>query len=256
MAKLVVFSGAGLSAESGLSTFRDDNGLWAQYDPMEVCNYNNWLSNFSLVHKFYNLRRKELEKVQPNKMHNFLAQLPMILNADSSSRSQSDKPIEVIYITQNVDDLLERAGANRVVHLHGELTKIICPRCETIFTIGYNEFQKHDCQNCQYQYLKPFVVFFFEHAPQYTLLYQTFENLTQEDCVLVIGTSANVIDVNSLVTMAEKRGKIGYKILNNLEYHSNIRESLFDTILYMPATQAIERIHKTLEQFFNRKSFN
>ncbi|WP_334084869.1 Sir2 family NAD-dependent protein deacetylase [Helicobacter typhlonius] len=81
MPKLVIFSGAGLSAESGLETFRDNGGLWAQYDPMEVCNYENWLENFALMHRFYNLRREELGKVQPNAMHKFLATLPHSLKA-------------------------------------------------------------------------------------------------------------------------------------------------------------------------------
>lgn len=245
MPKLVVFSGAGLSAESGLETFRDNGGLWAQYDPMEVCNYENWLENFELVHRFYNLRREELGKVQPNAMHNFLAALPDIL--------QLKQDIEVIHITQNVDDLLERAGARNVIHLHGELTKIICPKCAQITDIGYTAFTPHHCPKCDYRYLKPFIVFFYEKAPQYATMYDIFESLNFRDCVLVIGTSGNVVDISSILACCEYKRKIGLKILNNLEYSKSIAESVFDKILYKPATQAIDEIKENLSHFFNTK---
>ncbi|STQ86243.1 SIR2 family NAD-dependent protein deacylase [Helicobacter muridarum] len=248
MAKLIIFSGAGLSAESGLSTFRDNNGLWAKHDPMEVCNYKNWLKNFNLVHDFYNLRRKELKQAKPNDMHKFLAKLSSIFE------SSLQKQIEIIHVTQNVDDLLERAGVENVVHLHGELTKIICPQCETILNIGYEEFMPHDCETCGYKYLKPFIVFFFEEAPKYRLLHQVFSNLTNKDCVVVIGTSANVIDINSLLIRRTGQEKIGFKILNNLEYSPNIMESLFDMKLYMTATQAINSIQEGLIDFFNKSN--
>ncbi|WP_300446807.1 Sir2 family NAD-dependent protein deacetylase [uncultured Helicobacter sp.] len=86
MPKCVVFSGAGLSAESGLETFRDNGGLLAQYNPMEVCNYGNWRENFDLVHRFYNLRRVELGSVKPNAMHQFLASLPTLLNTKANKK--------------------------------------------------------------------------------------------------------------------------------------------------------------------------
>ncbi|WP_334094555.1 SIR2 family NAD-dependent protein deacylase [Helicobacter typhlonius] len=243
MPKLVIFSGAGLSAESGLETFRDNGGLWAQYDPMEVCNYENWLENFALMHRFYNLRREELGKVQPNAMHKFLATLPHSLKAKQD--------IEVIHITQNVDDLLERAGASNIIHLHGQLSKIICPKCEYIFDIGYTHFEPHNCPNCGYEKLKPFIVFFYEKAPQYATMYEIFESLNFRDCVLVIGTSGNVVDISSILARCEYKHKIGLKILNNLEPSNSIAESVFDTIYYKPATQAIEQIQEALCDFFN-----
>ncbi len=253
MPKLVVFSGAGLSAESGLETFRDNGGLWAQYDPMEVCNYENWLDNFELVHRFYNLRREELGKVQPNAMHKFLASLPMILNKPRialSAKKKHKDPIEVIHITQNVDDLLERAGVSNVIHLHGELCKIICPQCEHIFDIGYTYFEPHNCPNCDYGKLKPFIVFFYERAPKYVIMHDIFSQLSSKDCVLVIGTSGNVVDISTILALAESRARIGYKILNNLQYCPSIAESVFDKIFYKPTTQAIAEIEQELEQFF------
>lgn len=150
MPKLIVFSGAGLSAESGLETFRDADGLWAKYDPMEVCNYQNWEKNFDLVHRFYNERRKELAKVKPNAMHLYLAQLEHDLKGK----------VDMIHLTQNVDDLLERAGATKIIHLHGKLTELICPQCQHIQTIGYAEFDKSPCPKCGHTKVKPQIIFF------------------------------------------------------------------------------------------------
>ncbi len=246
MSKLVVFSGAGLSAESGLGTFRDNDGLWAKYDPMVVCNYENWIENFDLVHKFYNLRRIELGNVAPNLMHKFLAKLPNMFKECKEIKED----IETIFITQNVDDLLERAGVSNVIHLHGELTKIICPNCGRIYELGYTEFETHNCDKCNYKYLKPFIVFFYEKAPKYVYLYDIFSSLTYKDCVLVIGTSGNVVDISSIIYSCEKQSKIGYKILNNLEYSDSIAESMFDKILYMPATKAIDSIEYEIKNFF------
>ncbi len=246
MSKLIVFSGAGLSAESGLGTFRDNDGLWDKYDPMVVCNYTNWIKNFELVHTFYNLRRKELSKVKPNAMHKFLANI----SNNIKSCEFIKKEIEVIFITQNVDDLLERAGVNNVVHLHGELTKVICPQCETIFNIGYNELSIKKCEKCSYDYLKPFIVFFYEAAPKYSYLYKVFDSLTCKDCLLVIGTSGSVVDICSIISMSERKEKIGYKILNNLEYSPYIKESLFNKVLYMPTTKAIDIIENEIKNFF------
>lgn len=247
MPKCVIFSGAGLSAESGLDTFRDADGLWAQFDPMEVCNYKNWIDNFELVHYFYNLRRTELGNVAPNAMHKFLSQLPMILNANK----MQGEAIEVIHITQNIDDLLERADAQNIIHLHGELTKIICPKCGDIHDIGYSTFTPHPCKKCGYTYLKPFVVFFYEPAPQYAKMYDIFEGLSKKDCVMVIGTSGNVVDISSIIARYEWKQKIGLKILNNLAPSPHIADNIFDKIIYKNATQTINEIKEILISFFH-----
>lgn len=241
MPKLVVFSGAGLSAESGLATFRDNNGLWAQYDPMEVCNYENWLDNFALVHRFYNLRRQELAKVRPNAMHKYLATLEKKL-----------KSVEVIHITQNVDDLLERAGARNIMHIHGELTKLICPQCQHVTNIGYNAYTPAPCEQCGYTKVKPKIIFFFEQAPLYAPMYEILSSLSHNDMALVIGTSGNVVDISMLLTHAQRGGKrIGSKILNNLAPSKSITESVFDKIFYKPTTEAIADIDKEILAFFN-----
>src|SRR5690606_15604412 len=109
MKKIVVLTGAGISAESGISTFRDANGLWENHDIMEVASPQGWQKNPELVLEFYNLRRRQLKEVKPNSAHYFLKNL--------------EEKYKVTIITQNVDDLHERAGSSQIIHLHGELLK-------------------------------------------------------------------------------------------------------------------------------------
>lgn len=237
--KLVIFSGAGLSADSGIATFRDSDGLWASYDPLEVCNFKNWEKNYELVHRFYNLRREELKNVKPNAMHEFLASLVDLLARES---------IEVVYLTQNVDDLLERAGAQNVIHLHGELTKIICPKCHHISDIGYECFDSTTpCPKCANKKQKPKIVFFYESAPLYEVMNAVFFSLGKDDSVLVVGTSGSVIPIG--VILGQSR-QIGLKILNNLAPSPYIDERLFDKVIYSKAIEAIPQIKQEIEAFF------
>lgn len=254
--KLIVFSGAGLSADSGIATFRDSDGLWANYDPMEVCNFKNWEKNYELVHSFYNLRRAELRSVTPNAMHEFLASLPTFLAQDlankdfRSARKSSVQDIEVVYLTQNVDDLLERAGAKNVIHLHGELTKIICPKCQHIVEIGYDEFDfSSACPKCASKKLKPKIVFFYENAPLYEAMYAEFGSLDRGDLVLVVGTSGSVIPISYILRSNEN---IGYKILNNLAPSPHIDEGIFDSVIYQKAIKAIPQIRQEISAFFDK----
>nr|WP_301057843.1 Sir2 family NAD-dependent protein deacetylase [uncultured Helicobacter sp.] len=148
--------------------------------------------------------------------------------------------------------MLERAGAQNVIHLHGELSKIICPHCEHILDIGYKVFTPRACKHCGYEQLKPFVVFFGERAPKYMQMYKIFEGLSFKDYMVVIGTSGIVVDISSIIGRCEWKCKMGLKILNNLEPSSHIAESVFDNIYYKPATQAIWEIKTDLLQFFHR----
>lgn len=236
--RLVIFSGAGLSAESGLETFRASDGLWAQYDPYDVCNIANWEKNFTLVHKFYNMRREELGRVQPNAMHFYLANL----------ESRLKNYVQVVHLSQNVDDLLERAGVKEVVHLHGELKKLCCPKCGYVWELGYESFEPKPCEVCGYKKVKPKIVFFGEYAPQYERMHAEFERLSRYDCVLIIGTSGNVISPDML--FMRMSSPIGLSILNNLEASAAINPSNFTHILYKPATQAIDEIDSLICKFF------
>ena len=157
--KIVVLTGAGVSAESGISTFRDNGGLWDKYDVNDVASIDGWYRNRQLVLDFYNLRRAELEKARPNAAHLAIAAL--------------ENRYEVTVVTQNVDNLHERAGSTKIIHLHGELTKV---RPETgvydssfseaeIIDVGYSAVHLGDCAPNGSQ-LRPHIVFFGESVPK------------------------------------------------------------------------------------------
>ncbi|MBZ7981641.1 NAD-dependent deacetylase [Campylobacter sp. RM12640] len=233
MSKLVFLSGAGLSAPSGLSTFRDNDGLWEQYDLDIVCNYQTWIKNFNLVHEFYNKRRFELRKVTPNKMHEKIAEI--------------SKRFEVINFTQNVDDLLERAGCENVIHLHGKLLELHCTNCKDITKLNLNddlEFKFENCKKCQSKLIKPSVVFFGEQAPFYTDLYSTFYNLNEDDLVVIIGTSGAVININYLLRFAKSKN-----ILINLEKNKYINEALFSHIIYKSCDECIDELEQIIQEW-------
>lgn len=224
---IIVFSGAGISAESNLATFRDSNGLWANYDPMEVCNYLNWRENYKLVHEFYNKRREELGSVKPNIAHKNIKKLSEKYN--------------VINITQNVDNLFERAGCNDVIHLHGNLCELICLKCGEIINLGYESYDFTPCPKCGFEMLKPNIVFFFEPAPKYATMYQIFENVKDNDIIIVIGTSGEVVNICSMLNK-------GYKILNNLDSSPNINEAIFDSVYLEKSSTASAKIYKEIEK--------
>ena len=173
--KLIVLSGAGISAESGISTFRDQNGLWENHDIMEVASIEGWHKNPGLVLEFYNKRRAQLKEVKPNQAHLDLKDLESLF--------------DVYVITQNVDDLHERAGSSKILHLHGELTKA-CDSLDKsdIQTIGYKNIELGDLNNKGHQ-IRPFIVWFGEDVPA---MDQAIEWVSSADILLIIGTSMNV----------------------------------------------------------------
>jgi len=182
MKKLVVLSGAGISAESGIRTFRDMGGLWEEYDIMEVASPQGWKNNMELVLQFYNERRKQLANCIPNKAHYKLAEL--------------EKYFDVNIITQNVDDLHERAGSSNILHLHGELTKAVsCENKNLIYDIKYNEIKVGDKCKSGFQ-LRPFIVWFGEPVP---LMDKAIEITKTADIFLIIGTSLNVYPAAGLI---------------------------------------------------------
>lgn len=183
MKKLVVLTGAGISAESGIKTFRDSGGLWEQHDVMDVASIDGWYRNPSLVLEFYNQRRKQLESAHPNRAHVLLAEL--------------EKDFDVQIITQNVDNLHERAGSRHVLHLHGELTKVRSSKSTAhVEDIVYREIHPGDlCSDGSP--LRPHIVWFGEAVP----LIEEAERLVSEaDIFAVIGTSLNVYPAADLVT--------------------------------------------------------
>jgi NAD-dependent deacetylase len=180
--KVVVLTGAGISAESGISTFRDAGGLWEGHDIMEVASPQGWAKNRELVQSFYNLRRRQLSSVHPNPGHLALAEM--------------EEHFEVHIITQNVDDLHERAGSTRIIHLHGELVKARSTKdALLIYDIGYRDLTDEDrCElgSC----LRPHIVWFGEAVPEFE---HAAEITRTADVLLVIGTSLAVYPAAGLV---------------------------------------------------------
>ncbi len=182
MKNLVVLTGAGISAESGVKTFRDSGGLWENHNVMDVASYDGWLRNPSMVLEFYNQRRLQLADVSPNRAHLALAELEEIFN--------------VIIITQNVDDLHERAGSKNILHIHGELTKVRSTQDENyIVDIGYTAMNLGDTAPDGSQ-LRPHIVWFGEAVPAIEEASKICQNA---DVFLIIGTSLNVYPAAGLI---------------------------------------------------------
>ena len=183
--KIVVLTGAGVSAESGIKTFRDADGLWEGHDVMEVATPQGFKKNPELVLDFYNQRRKQLFEVKPNKAHEALTDL--------------EKYFDVQIITQNVDDLHERAGSSNVVHLHGELLKVRSSKNEnSILGWEKNLILGDVCENGHQ--LRPYIVWFGEDVP---ILTKASELVQVADIVIIIGTSMQVYPAAGLVNYAQ-----------------------------------------------------
>ncbi|NNE30145.1 MAG: NAD-dependent deacylase [Saprospiraceae bacterium] len=192
MKKIAVLSGAGMSAESGIKTFRDAGGLWEGHDVMEVASPQGFEKNPELVLDFYNQRRKQLFEVKPNAGHLGLVQL--------------EEKFNTTIITQNVDDLHERAGSSNVLHLHGQLRKVR----STQFPELIYDWDK-DCSlgdQCEKGFqLRPHIVWFGEEVPE---LMRGAAEVNQSDYVIIIGTSMNVYPAAGLVGFAPEGSKIFY----------------------------------------------
>lgn len=229
MSKMVFFSGAGLSADSGLGVFRGGNGLWDKYDVNQVCNINTWEKNYNLVHEFYSLRRVEYAKAKPNSMHKAIASL--------QQKYSSEK---VIVITQNIDNLLEEAGCTDVIHVHGRINYIHCTNCYSgVYITG--EFKGQVCQKCGGTHFKPSIIFFGEQAPKYAIMYGIFADLSEEDGVAVIGTEGSVVPIAQILG-DKKHGVKASRLLCNLEKSVYINDKLFDEVIYERAETASSKV--------------
>lgn len=233
MAKVIIFSGAGISAESGISTFRDSGGLWENYKIEEICNAGCLDWNYDETIKFYDKRREDIRDKNPNKAHIKIKEL------------HERYPNDVKIITQNVDDMFERAGCNDVLHLHGFLREVRCESCGFKDDIGYEKQQSvyASCPKCAHD-LRPNIVFFGEAAPKYQYLYTELDDC---EMFVVIGTSGNVINTDMFLG-----GGIKYSILNNLEPSDAINDTLYTKVLYKKATEAIDEIAVDVEEFLSK----
>lgn len=192
MKKIVVLTGAGMSAESGLRTFRDANGLWEDYPVMKVASHEGWLANPDLVTEFYNKMRGKVLDVQPNEGHRLVAKL--------------EEHYNVTVVTQNVDDLHERAGSSKVIHLHGELMKV----CSSYNTEDTRYWQTLTANNYKVELgtkagdgslLRPYIVFFGEPVPR---MEDAIDETYDADLFIVIGSSLVVYPAAGLVRYVKK----------------------------------------------------
>lgn len=219
--KIVALTGAGMSAESGVSTFRDSNGLWENHDIMEVASPEGWHKNPALVLDFYNKRRAQLKEVTPNRGHEILAEL--------------EKDFDIQIITQNVDNLHERAGSTTVLHLHGELTKVRSTVNENHILNWTEDLHLGDVDYKGNQ-LRPHIVWFGEPVPA---IEQAVVMIKEADIVLIIGTSLQVYPAAGLMHYAKAHVPVYYIDPNPATIYelANPLE-----ILAMSASEGLEKI--------------
>ena len=221
---IVVLTGAGISAESGIKTFRDADGLWEGHDVMEVASPEGFAQNPELVLNFYNERRKQLKEVKPNQAHLNLAIL--------------EKDYKVTIITQNVDDLHERAGSTDVVHLHGELRKIRSTRDENDIKIWDEDLKLGDTCEKGYQ-LRPHIVWFGEAVP---MIDTAVKICYAADILIIIGTSMQVYPAASLIDYVQPNTPIYY-----IDPKPAINDSGKITVISKSATEGTKDIMRILK---------
>jgi NAD-dependent deacetylase len=191
MARIVVLTGAGISAESGLGTFRDKGGLWSQYDLEEVATPQGFRRNPALVHAFYNARRKNCAEARPNAAHEALARLEAAL------------PGEVVIVTQNVDDLHHRAGSRNVIQMHGALMRARCAACAHVWPAPAEMAPADPCPACARPAIRPDVVWFGEFPYE---MERIEAELSEARIFAAIGTSGQVWPAAGFVLQARAAG--------------------------------------------------
>ncbi|MCK0167920.1 NAD-dependent deacylase [Jannaschia sp. S6380] len=225
MDRIVILSGAGLSAESGLGTFRDVGGLWSQYDLADVATPEGFARDPALVHAFYNARRTNMADAPTNAAHAALARL-------------STYP-GVTLVTQNIDDLLERAGASDVIHMHGELSRALCHVCDTRWDAPREMSPDDPCPACGAAATRPDVVWFGE-MPYH--MDRIDAALACTDLFVSIGTSGTVYPAAGFVDRARSAGA------RTLELNLEASGGSFDEVREGPATELVPRwVAETLD---------
>ncbi|WP_170572766.1 NAD-dependent deacylase [Ruegeria atlantica] len=230
MEKIVILTGAGISAESGLGTFRDEGGLWAQHRIEDVATPEGFARDPALVHGFYNARRVQAAKAQPNAAHEALARL------------QQDWPDEVAIITQNVDSLHEAGGSRNVIHMHGTLAGALCAACEHRWLSPPEMAVGESCPACAAPAARPDVVWFGEMPYHMDAIY---DHLAEAWIFAAIGTSGQVYPAAAFVHEASLSGA------RTVEFNLTPSDgaSSFDEVILGPATDTVPRwVDKLLSQ--------
>jgi len=219
-----VLTGAGISAESGLGTFRDKGGIWSRFDPMKLATPEAFARDPDAVHEFYNMRRVNLLAAEPNEAHHALARLEAGL---------VDRAGKLFLCTQNIDDLHERAGSREVLHMHGELLNARCVHCGAVVPWREDLGVADRCPSCgQAGGLRPHVVWFGEMPMELETIY---EGLAEADLFVAIGTSGAIYPAAGFVDMARLQGIRTCEI--NLEPSENAR--VFDDRRYGAASETV-----------------
>lgn len=224
--KIIALTGAGVSAESGLKTFRDDDGLWEGHDVLQVATPEGFAENPELVLQFYNQRRKQLQEAKPNAAHKALAEL--------------EKEYEVYIITQNVDDLHERAGSKNVIHLHGELLKVRSTFDEDLIMDWKDDLNLGDFCEHHHQ-LRPHIVWFGEAVP---MIETAMELMEDADIIIIVGTSMQVYPAAGLVEYAPENAKIYF-----VDPKPSISSSGKVTVFAENASTGVQKVIDEIKQF-------
>lgn len=225
--KLVVLTGAGISAESGLKTFRDSDGLWEGYDVNEVATATAWRRNPALVQDFYNMRRRNVKEAKPNAAHYALAEL--------------ENDFDVYIITQNIDDLHERAGSTKITHLHGEIFKMRSERNEELIYPVYDDIKMRDVAEDGAQ-LRPHIVWFEEAVPK---MEEAALITRQADLFLIVGTSLVVYPAAGLINYVSWHIP-KFIVDKKVPFTSSIHNL---TAIEKPAGEGMKEMKKLLKQF-------
>jgi NAD-dependent deacetylase len=226
--KIVVFSGSGLSSASGIPTFRDSHGLWQQYDVMQLASPTGFAQNPQLVHQFYQERRLRAHAASPNAAHLAIAKL--------------EQQFEVVVVTQNVDDLHERAGSSQVIHLHGKLNELRhCRDASKVFAVGDTVFDEHslapDGSPWQPQLWRPNIVWFNELVPN---MDQAASHFREAGKVMVVGTSLVVEPAASLIYHCRQRAD---------KYFFDVRQEHCPIGFYLWQGEAVEQVPRLVESW-------
>lgn len=225
--KLVISTGAGISAESGISTFRDANGLWENYNVMDVCSADGFARNPALVHNFYNDRRAQLADVAPNAAHKGLVEL--------------EKDFDVYVITQNVDDLHERAGSKNVLHLHGELMTLRAVDDEyRVYRLEDAHFRSDPDMVVDGHHVRPNIVFFQEAVP---MMEPAAQLASDADIFVVIGTTLQVYPAAALLHYVRRGTPVFYIDPNPAAVPPEV------TVIPLKATAGVARLATMLEKY-------
>ena len=228
--KIVVFTGAGVSRESGVLTFRDSvDGLWENHKIDDVCTPSGWKKDSEKVLNFYNDRRRQLPTVEPNSAHTGLVKL--------------EEKYDVTIVTQNVDDLHERAGSSKILHLHGELTKArgTLSSKETIVEIGYNDINIGDKCEITGSQLRPHIVW-FEEMP--FNVEESYDAITEADVLIIIGTSLMIGYTLNLLSSVNGDCKIYYIDPQPSRYLDHLGKEI--TYIEKPATEGVKDVVEEL----------